>query len=66
MNINDLNELTRNDLIKIDTALILLARHEHARTGNTVSADIATKAMNRIAVRYGLAVDEGYPDELAS
>lgn len=66
MTINELNELTRDDLIAIDNALIVLARHEHAATKNTAHADQATKALNRIAVRYGLVPVDGYAAALAN
>jgi hypothetical protein len=58
MTFTELNEMTRDDLMAIDFALIALARFEHKDTKNTVHADRATKALNRIAVRYGLAVEE--------
>jgi hypothetical protein len=58
MTLNDLNEMTRDDLIAIDNALISLARFEHKETKNTVQADRATKALNRIAIRYNLASEE--------
>jgi phosphoglycolate phosphatase-like HAD superfamily hydrolase len=55
MTITELMDQTRDDLIAIDDALIALAVMEHRATGNTVRADKATKALNRIAVRFGLA-----------
>lgn len=66
MTINELNELTRDDLIVLDHVLIMLARYEHKETGNTVQADKATKAMARIAVRYGLVSQDGYMAEVAA
>lgn len=60
----DLMELTRDDLIEIDNALIMLARQEHKETGNTVQADKATKALNRIAVRMNLVPQDGFATEL--
>ena len=59
MTFTELNEMTRDDLMAIDFALMALAKFEHKDTKNTVHADRATKALNRIAVRYGLAVEEG-------
>ena len=66
MNINDLNELTRDDLIALDNALIMLARYEHAATKNTTISDKAIRSINRIAVRYGLVPADGYAAEVAS
>lgn len=59
MTITELNEMTRADLITMDNALIMLARIEHRWTGDTAQADVATRALNRIAVRYGLVSEEG-------
>jgi len=58
MTITELVEETRDDLMAINFALIALARFENKETGNTVHADRATKAINRMAVRYGLADKE--------
>lgn len=60
MTIDELNELTREDLIILDRALIVLARYEHNHTKNTIHADRATKILNRIAVRYGLVSPPTY------
>jgi len=65
MTISELNELTREDLIAIDNALIMLARYEHAATKNTSAADAATKALHRIAVRYSLVSTNGDSAEVA-
>lgn len=54
MNLTELNELTRDDLVLIDDMLLALAKYEHAATGNTTRADLCTRAINRIAARYGL------------
>jgi hypothetical protein len=59
MTINELNELTRTDLIAIDEALIMFARLEMVAKKNTKNADKATKALNRIAVRYNLVPPNG-------
>jgi hypothetical protein len=59
MTINELNELTRIDLIAIDDALIMLAKWEQLANKNTQNADKATKALNRIAVRYSLVPPNG-------
>ena len=59
MTINELNELTRTDLIAIDEALIMLGRWEHLANKNTHFADKGTKALNRIAVRYSLVPADG-------
>lgn len=59
MTITELNEMTRDDLMAINFALIALARFEHKETRNTVHADRATKALNRVAVRYALADSGG-------
>jgi hypothetical protein len=59
MTINELNELTRTDLIAIDDALIMLGRWEHRETKNTKNADKAVNALNRIAVRYSLVPPNG-------
>jgi hypothetical protein len=59
MNINELNELTRTDLIAIDEALIMLARYESLANKNTYFTDKGTKALNRIAVRYSLVSADG-------
>lgn len=48
-----------NDLHVINEALVWLARHEHKATANTLVADQATKAMNRIAVTIGVSVERG-------
>jgi len=58
MTITQLVDETRDDLMAMNFALIALARFEHKETGNTVHADRATKALNRIAIRYGLAESE--------
>jgi hypothetical protein len=59
MTINELNELTRTDLITIDHALIMLGRWEYRETKNTKNADKAMNALNRIAVRYSLVPADG-------
>jgi hypothetical protein len=66
MTMNDLNELTREDLIMIDTALMILSRAEHKFNGTTWECDKATRALNRIAVRHGLVPVDGYAAQLAA
>jgi hypothetical protein len=66
MTINELNELTRTDLIAIDEALIMLARWEMLANKNTHFADKATKALNRIAVRYSLVPADGTARQAAN
>lgn len=65
MTIDDLNEMTREDLIVIDHALIMLARIERRDTNNTEQTDKATRALNRIAVRYSLVPEDEYMGEVA-
>jgi uncharacterized membrane protein len=49
-----LNEMTREDLITIDNALVMLARYEYEATHDTKQANQATHAINRIARRLNL------------